>query len=744
MKRVKLFFLIIFFLSGITGLIYQVVWERMLTTYFGVENISITLIISNFMFGLGIGSLIGGRLADKVKDRISLYSGLELLIGLFGLISIPFINFLGERTAGSDYLTSALLIFTFLSIPTILMGMTFPLLVKIFDGIVNDYLNSISKLYFVNTLGAAFGALLSTFVIISFWGLSAGIFVAVTINLLLALALYFQKDKAITFSKDNQISIQTVSEETNQNDFLKIAYFLVFITGFIAIGYEMIWFRLISILTKASPYSFSTVLFVYLIGIAIGSYTVNGFISKYNWSIQSKQNLFFGIQFLIAFTVLASCFGFYFLESNVEIFEYLVQLSFNNFLHPNPGEPGIWAVADIFIWPIFFILVPTILMGASFPLISSLALSEKGKEGISLGKTYFFNILGNVAGAIITGFVLLKYFGTEQSIMLLSIVGSAFLFLVNLDKPIRWLKPITAIFIISLIFVFPATKGKLYGSIFPEQESDVKYYIQEGIDGLSTVMEYPDGSNGHFINGLGHGKRPYAIFHYEAIELFSHTLKIDSILIIGFGAGNFVEVALKLPSKPHITLVELSENVLENEKNIPAIKEMLNNDRVEVIINDGRRYLYNVTKKFDVILMDPLRATTSYSNNLYSTNFFNQILAHLSDDGTFLVWLSEHQIIPNTLAAVFPYVRQYDFFTISSKKDLSQNEEFKENLLMKYDSSFQESLLAIDKRTKLLRDQNTIKKDFQLFPVNDDLHPNSEYYLGGYFKEILGVYPSNL
>lgn len=105
---------LVFFFSGFSALIYQVVWQRLLTLHYGVGPVSVTLIVSVYMVGLGVGSLFGGYLAEKVRSKIVLYSAIELLIGIFGLISLPFLHWIGSATAGSSYVLSLFFMFLFL------------------------------------------------------------------------------------------------------------------------------------------------------------------------------------------------------------------------------------------------------------------------------------------------------------------------------------------------------------------------------------------------------------------------------------------------------------------------------------------------------------------------------------------------------------------------------------------------------------------------------------------------------
>jgi len=178
---------ILFFLSGSAALIYQIMWQRMLFTIFGVDLISITIIVSVFMFGLGMGGLLGGELADLMPaQRLKLYILLELLIAMFGFCSPTLINSLGSVMFADSVVMTACASFMILGIPTILMGATFPVLVTEVNSMTQNIGESVGSLYFVNTLGAALGAYFGGFVILSVMTVSGAIYRAATLNLIIA------------------------------------------------------------------------------------------------------------------------------------------------------------------------------------------------------------------------------------------------------------------------------------------------------------------------------------------------------------------------------------------------------------------------------------------------------------------------------------------------------------------------------------------------------------------------------
>lgn len=178
---------ILFFCSGCSALIYQVMWQRMLFTVFGVDLVSITIIVSVFMFGLGIGGLIGGHLADKMQTQLlALYVAIEIYIAIFGFLSPMIIDYLGNALFTSSEIVTAIASFLILTIPTVLMGATFPILVTHVNRHSHNIGDSVGGLYFANTLGGAMGAYLAGFVLLYSMDVASAINRAAAINLIVA------------------------------------------------------------------------------------------------------------------------------------------------------------------------------------------------------------------------------------------------------------------------------------------------------------------------------------------------------------------------------------------------------------------------------------------------------------------------------------------------------------------------------------------------------------------------------
>ncbi|MHC1782513.1 MAG: fused MFS/spermidine synthase [Anaerolineaceae bacterium] len=739
---------VVFFFSGFASLIYQVVWQRLLTLHYGIGSISTTLIVGVYMAGLGIGSWVGGILSERVKKQVVLYFWVEMGIGIFGIFSLSFIGLLGRTTAGSPYLLSGLYMFIFLCIPTFLMGITLPLLTKIFSQFSKNFIRTVSYLYFINTIGAAIGALITSYILISFFGLDVAVHFAVLINFTLVLLIWV----ANRLIRKSPVEIETESDPKDQScdgGLGNWAYLLIFVTGFLAMGYEIVWYRLIGVLVKDSPYAFSTILSVYLLGIALGSLAINRYLSSHPTT--NRKQLFFIIQFLIGFMILASLIGFYYFTRYTG-FSQLTQFSFSNYLHPDPKlldylprhiPPFIlvYSYLDIFFWPFFFLFIPTFLMGAGFPLASSLAVKKKNEEGYTVGVVYLFNIMGNVLGSVLTGFVILPLLGSERTFLVMALTSISGLLLAAPKINIKWSFPIRFIVVgiityLSLVF-FPH-KGEIYRVIHPAPQG-IQQVINEGID--AVVVSYHDnGPTSDFINGQEHGRFGATWYNAWVTEAAIYAPSLQNVLVIGFGSGTFPAILEDIDDLEKLTVVELCPTLIKNQKDIPFYQKMLSDPRMMLVIEDGRRFLLQNEEKYDLILMDPVRTTTSHANNLHSRQFFELTRQHLKPGGVLLIGgLNEERVVPKTIASVYKNVRIYDLFTIASDAPLIKNLEREKEVYESLPEPIRDTVREFVS-TNYRGDQSFISRVAATYPVNDEWKPITEYYLGMKTKERLNLF----
>ncbi len=489
---------------------------------------------------------------------------------------------------------------------------------------------------------------------------------------------------------------------------------------------------------KDSPYSFSTVLAVYLLGIAFGSFGmarpwVHG-ARRARLKFQGPSAFFF-MQFLIGAYLWISFAGFCCLDLHVSWIHEALGKNFHVAFQPPPwgsgwGSPGLYVT--FLAYPLLFVFVPTLLMGASFPLIASLALRRPDREGTTVGTVYFFNILGNVAGGIVTGYWLLAQFGTERTALGLSIVGLSALLLVDRlggrPLPRAFRAAAVAVLAVAAVLTFPG-RGEFYGLVHGQPQEGRTRYLAEGVGAVVVTDHGPSGTS-NWINGLSHGNRPNPWYMGEAVEAFSFAPECRDVLVIGFGAGTFVETALNVNEVEHLTLVEINASVVENFSKIREFKQLLTDPRVSLVIDDGRRFLLRTDHAYDMILIDPMRTTASYSNNLYSREFFELVKRRLKPRGLFLAWTDDFWVFPHTLAGVFPKLRMYGFseetgFFLASNEPLVENDQRATAILAKYPPAMRQALREDD---DYMGDESYVREDTAGCPTSRDWKPVMEYY----------------
>ena len=237
----------------------------------------------------------------------------------------------------------------------------------------------------------------------------------------------------------------------------------------------------------------------------------------------------------------------------------------------------------------------------------------------------------------------------------------------------------------------------------------------------------------NYINGLNHGHRPGYWYLREAVEAFAYTPSFRNVLVIGFGAGTFTETTLLLDEVERLTLVEISPTLLANLRKIDLYQRVLSDRRIKLIVEDGRRHLLQTDETYDMILIDPLRTTTSYSNNLYSREFFSLVHRHLKPDGLFLAWMDDDRVFPKTLASVFEHVRMYQLsprpyfmgFCLASPRPFVENLARKSELLDKIPEEMHSHIMAYG---KYIGDEREILSFTTGYPINRDWRPVMEYY----------------
>lgn len=722
----------IFFASGAAALIYQVCWQRLLSVYYGVGPVSIAIVVSAFMLGLGIGALLGGYLADRSANLLRLYALVEAGIGVFGVASIAILAQIGQVTAGSSHALTFVCAFGFLLVPTALMGMTLPIAVGILRRIDSDILRDTSAYYFSNTLGAAFGAVLCGYVLLSLYGIAGAIGAAVFLNVALAVSIFLIARQ----TGSPLLPPRAAGEAPGRVRRLVLA--LLVVNGFLAIGYQIVWYRIATVLLKDSAYSFSTILCIFLLGIGLGSLWLHHR-GLTRWKGR-EFDLYLLLNALIGVASLGAVALLYVLAPHKPV-AGLVGFSHAFDILPWVGDPTEWGgkaaylrtaltFALMLLWPALLMFVPTLLMGAAFPVGIGLAAEGGAARGASIG--YAATIAGNTLGGLVTQFLLLPWAGTTAVLAGFCALQVGILLLAP-RRPKRGPRGSLAFKVLPLAGVVLAllvapSSAEFYRRIH-QSTPGANAHFAEGLEGVAMVFE--DGKKlNNVINGSSHGTRPGGGYAHEALVALSYLESPAEVLVIGFGAGALVNALQADDRVKRITVVELNETAFDNLMKVPEIARGVADSRITFVFDDGRRFLHRTRQKFDLISMDPIRTRSAFSNNLYSRDFFELARGSLNDGGILLVWCGDDWTsgVKKTLATVFDEVRLYSYFMVASSRRKTFSPAVYDSLREKIPADAAADMQQY--RGPVVGDRQSILHSTRSVPVNTDAAPYSEYFLG--------------
>lgn len=736
----------LFFLSGAAGLIYQTVWVRLLEMYFGVTLTAITLIVSAYMAGLGLGSLIGGRIAGRSRNTILLYGLIEAGIGVFGLASPALINWVGQHTAGSPYALVFLLSFTLLLIPTLLMGMTLPLLTQAFVARVETSGQVVGWLYGINTFGAAIGALVSGYVLMGWFGFGGALLAAAILNFTVGLGAMALKPnpEIYTQAENNQSAAAPGHPLWNFKTILASA----FLVGFIGMGFEMLWFRLLGVISKSTAYSFPSILFVYLVALALGGWF---------WGRKADQsadpvNLFWKLEIAAGIVI---AFSFLIIQISLQLpqVQDSIHRTFDvpqkpaasyvleneNLLFSKRQFAG--GIFEYFI-PILIMVFPAgLLMGGGLPVLDRVAIDQTRLSGRRVGDVHLANIAGSVSGTLAASFVLLPNLGSELTLKTLSALTLLFLgFYLWKRKSPRQISILLLPLALMLLIALLPGRGQFYTHLYQQATQSQSLVIRESGDGLLAVTFYGEKEfpSGLWIGGIKNSFFPSEGEYERSALTCAAAAHPKRILVIGLGGGNTANLITSLPGVDEVVIVELMQELGPFlEEYVPVAQAVFDRRLVRYITDDGRRYLYaNPDEKFDMIFIDPLWSFTAGHNSLYSREAMGLYRDHLTEKGVFCSWINEQHFIPQTAHAVFAYSDFFLDYLVNSNQPI----EYDMDYMARVSQSFLETNPAYlsSSAPDTLNPENIIKRlrrnwdksldNENTLPILTDMTPWLEYY----------------
>jgi spermidine synthase len=405
-----------FFFSGVAGLVYEVVWTRMLTQIFGNTTYAIATVLSAFMAGLAVGSFVFGRIADRGENDFLLYGMLEAGVGIYGF-AVPWLFRLAQKVYGPIYglnetypfifnLVLFILSFGLLVLPTLLMGATLPVLSRFFVRSFKKLGQRVGDLYATNTLGAVIGCAAAGYLFIPTFGMRRTVYFAAITNLTIALVILIAdrvRDKGVVgIAVPVESLTQKESTAAETSPWIGWVVLAAFgLSGFAALLYENAWTRALTLVIGSSVYSFTTMLVTFLIGLALGGFFYARFLGERGVRIST-----FGLTELwIGLTALAT----------IPLFEKL-PLIFVRLLQGFGDSFGVFLSLQVFLSGLVMLL-PTVLLGLTFPLVAKLFTQSLYKVGSGVGTSYAANTLGAIAGSFAGGFILIPWIGVQNTII---------------------------------------------------------------------------------------------------------------------------------------------------------------------------------------------------------------------------------------------------------------------------------------------------------------------------------------
>ena len=695
---------IVFFASGFAALLYQIIWQRLLVFFSGSDIYSITLIVTAFMAGLGVGNLAGGYLADCVSRRTSLllFVMAEAAIMAFGLASKTlFYDFLYRHHPSLAQSNAALwsILFVTLLWPTLFMGVSLPLLAKGLTVDIAQAARTIGALYGVNTFGAAVGALVTSWVLVPNLGLHYSLSIGVAINLgcALALLLLVRSTRRI-LHESNSAAGAEAGELTDPAGYSFPIWFLLYFTsGFIALSLEILWLRLLGVTLKSSSFVFGTTLGIYLAGVGVGAMIGTALVEKSRRPVRAFLNFqtFVSVYAAIVIALFLSPFVmslfpnfFAYLGERDALDLSLVLKGLSEWWHNHATSAE--ALTEIRRWWFFFGVVPfalifpaTLAMGLSFPFLQKAVQRDFDRIGRRLGALQLANILGAIAGTMLTGLAFLNAFGTALTLKIVLSLASIFLALV-LRKIFnsRGIAISAAFCFAILLFIFLPSSQILWSKLHGATPDRV--ILAEDSSGVSLMRDDGTGTQPYitvFVNGLGQSWIPYGDIHsvLGALPLMVHPAPRD-VAVIGLGSGDTVFSIGGRPEIQSILCVEILRPQLRNLRELDAVhpdgglSHMLEDARVRHVAGDARAYLMHSDLRFDIIEADALRPTSAYAGNVFSREYFELLRDHLKPGGFAVTWVPTARV-HETFLAVFPYVLRFDNVELGSVEPIPFDRE---------------------------------------------------------------------
>jgi spermidine synthase len=644
--------LLLFSASGCAALIYEVVWYQLLQLAIGSTSVSLGILLATFMGGLCIGSMWIPRL--KTDDHpLRLYAKLELGLAICAIVvqfAIPLLSrvyMTGAEHGLPGMLLRGLLAAICMLPPTILMGASLPAIVRWIRASANG-VAWWGYLYGGNTAGAVLGCLAAGFYLLRVYNMATATFVAAGVNVCVGLASWVLASRLPQFSTEEEA---VVSEEPSRVSLWPV-YVSIALSGATALGAEVVWTRLLSMLLLGTVYVFSIILAVFLFGLATGS-AVGSWILK---RVKAQAALGWS-QILLT---LGIAWTAYTIVKTLPFWN-------DDVLATGDAWHMYWLDMKRVVWAI---LPATLAWGASFPFACA-AVARPGEDsGRTAGGIYAANTLGGIIGALVVSLALIPWIGSQRSEQVLLIACAASGIIAMLPS-LR-----TSLFGMAAVVAAIALPFVLVRSIEPIPGDLIAYgrymagnagrstilYTKEGRNSSVAISQWDNGSI--YVNVNGHVEATTEIYDMRLQRMVGHLPALldtgaKSVLGIGFGAGVSAGTFTRYPNIEKITICEIEPVIppASTEYFGPQDYRVALNPKTHIVFDDARHYLMTTTEKYDIIASDPLDVFVKGTAALYSKEYFDAVKRHLNTGGMFTLYVplyeTDEPTIKSELATFF-------------------------------------------------------------------------------------------
>lgn len=649
--------LVLFVGSGAAALIYEIVWFQLVQLVIGATAVSLGVILATFMGGLCIGSLLAPRVIPADRHPLRVYGYLELGIAACGvliLLGLPALGHLFAPYTGPGFsgtLVRGLLCAIVLLPPTILMGATLPAVARWVDTTPQG-VSWLGFLYGGNIAGAVVGALLAGFYLLRVFDMTRASYVAVGLNAAVAGIALLMAARAPHVLPEDEAPVRVPPARPGWSTYAAIG-----LSGFAALGAQVVWTRILGLLLGGTVYTFSLIAATFLAGLGIGS-AAGAWIAR----TTPRPGL------LLALCQIGVALG-------VAWAAALMSRAFPYWPIDPALATGPWFNIQIDLVRVALAVLPAACFwGASFPLALA-AIAPGGRDPARLvGRLYAANTIGAVGGALVFSLVIIPAFGTldAQRLLIWTALVAA---VVMMASPALADAPLTAARRAGLAIGALGCAAAAVASVAPVPPDLIAYgrqiatfrgnrylYEGEGLNASIAVSEAADGVRNFHVSGKVEASTE--VHDMRLQRLLGHASALmhprpRTVLVIGFGAGVTAGAFVLHPDVERIVICEIEPLIprrvapfFTKENN-----DVLNDPRVEIVYDDARHYILTTDETFDVITSDPIHPWVKGASALYTKEYFEQVRAHLNPGGVVTQWVPLYQsseaVVKSEIATFF-------------------------------------------------------------------------------------------